>query len=85
MRNWGEFKKEYLIKFWNPISAVIAAGILATYYFGLTGSLWAVTGEFTRWGEGILFPCSEQSLKIGLILKLLVLVVHHCNVQMAYC
>lgn len=48
--SWTEFKQKYLITFWNPISAIIAAGILATYYFGLTGTLWAVTGEFTRWG-----------------------------------
>lgn len=29
---------------------MIAAGILSTYYFGITGTFWAVTGEFTRWG-----------------------------------
>ena len=34
--------------------AVIAAGILSTYYFGLTGTFWAVTGEFTRWGGHLL-------------------------------
>lgn len=34
--------------------AVIAAGILSAYYFGLTGTFWAVTGEFTRWGGHIL-------------------------------
>ena len=22
----------------------------STYYFGITGTFWAVTGEFTRWG-----------------------------------
>lgn len=50
MNPWQTFKQQYLIKFWNPVPAVIAAGILATYYFGITGTLWAVTGEFTRWG-----------------------------------
>lgn len=44
----------WLIKFWAPAPAVIAAGILSTYYFGITGTFWAVTGEFTRWGGQIL-------------------------------
>lgn len=51
---WLNFKQNYLIKFWNPIIAVVAAGLLSTYYFGLTGTYWAVTGEFTRWGGHIL-------------------------------
>ncbi len=54
MTTWYTFKQKYLIQFWNPVAAVIAAGILATYYFGITGTLWAVTGEFTRWGGHIL-------------------------------
>ncbi|MBS7836690.1 selenium metabolism membrane protein YedE/FdhT [Wohlfahrtiimonas chitiniclastica] len=54
MTTWHTFKQKYLIQFWNPVAAVIAAGILATYYFGITGTLWAVTGEFTRWGGHIL-------------------------------
>lgn len=45
---WQQFKQAYLIKFWAPAPAVIAAGILSTYYFGITGTFWAVTGEFTR-------------------------------------
>lgn len=44
------FKSQYLVRFWAPLPAVIAAGVLSTYYFGLTGTFWAVTGEFTRWG-----------------------------------
>ena len=24
------------------------------YYFGITGTFWAVTGEFTRWGGQLL-------------------------------
>lgn len=51
---WLQFKQTYLIKFWNPIIAVIATGLLSTYYFGLTGTYWAVTGEFTRWGGHLL-------------------------------
>ncbi|KAA8713569.1 selenium metabolism membrane protein YedE/FdhT [Morganella psychrotolerans] len=52
--NWSTFKSTYLVKFWQPLPAVIAAGILSTYYFGLTGTFWAVTGEFTRWGGHIM-------------------------------
>lgn len=51
---WSDFKSHYLIGFWKPLPAVIAAGILSTYYFGLTGTFWAVTGEFTRWGGHIM-------------------------------
>lgn len=49
--SWQQFKSQYLVRFWAPLPAVIAAGILSTYYFGLTGTFWAVTGEFTRWGD----------------------------------
>lgn len=52
--SWQNFKQQYLIKFWAPLPAVIAAGILSTYYFGITGTFWAVTGEFTRWGGHVL-------------------------------
>lgn len=52
--SWHHFKQTFLIKFWSPIPAVIAAGILSTYYFGITGTFWAVTGEFTRWGGQLL-------------------------------
>ncbi|HHW7579005.1 TPA: selenium metabolism membrane protein YedE/FdhT [Mannheimia haemolytica] len=51
---WQSFKQNYLIKYWNPVAAVIAAGIISTYYFGITGTYWAVTGEFTRWGGHLL-------------------------------
>lgn len=50
MNFWQGFKRDFLVKFWAPIPAVIALGILSAYYFGLTGTYWAVTGEFTRWG-----------------------------------
>lgn len=52
--SWLNFKQRYLIKFWAPLPAVIAAGVLSTYYFGITGTFWAVTGEFTRWGGHVL-------------------------------
>lgn len=51
---WQEFKRFYLIRFWAPFPAVIAAGVLSAYYFGITGTFWAVTGEFTRWGGHVL-------------------------------
>ena len=52
--NWQEFKQQYLIRFWAPVPAVISAGVLSAYYFGITGTFWAVTGEFTRWGGHLL-------------------------------
>ena len=51
---WQEFKENYLVRFWSPVPSVIAAGILSAYYFGITGTYWAVTGEFTRWGGHIM-------------------------------
>jgi len=54
MQTWQDFKQQYLVRFWSPVPAVIAAGVLAAYYFGITGTFWAVTGEFTRWGGHVL-------------------------------
>jgi uncharacterized membrane protein YedE/YeeE len=51
---WEQFKQDWLVKFWSPYSSIMAAGILAAFYFGITGTFWAVTGEFTRWGGHIL-------------------------------
>ena len=51
---WHNFKRDYLVRFWAPIPSVIAAGVLSAYYFGITGTFWAVTGEFTRWGGHLL-------------------------------
>ena len=48
MSFWQNFKRDFLVKFWAPIPAVIALGVLSAYYFGITGTYWAVTGEFTR-------------------------------------
>ena len=39
-----QFKQNYLIKYWNPVAAVIAAGLISAYYFGVTSTYWAVTG-----------------------------------------
>ena len=42
---WLQFKQDYLIKYWNPIVSVTAAGLLSAYYFGVTGTYWAVRGN----------------------------------------
>ncbi len=62
--SWHDFKQQYLVRFWAPLPAVIAAGILSTYYFGITGTFWAVTGEFTRWA-GNSYSSSAFTLKTG--------------------
>ncbi|CRI32247.1 hypothetical protein HAL07_07220 [Helicobacter ailurogastricus] len=33
---------------------VLALSVASVFYFGLVGTYWAVTGEFTRWGASIL-------------------------------
>ena len=38
--SWNQFKHQYLVRFWSPFPAVIAAGVLSAYYFGLTGTFW---------------------------------------------
>ncbi|MDY0404387.1 selenium metabolism membrane protein YedE/FdhT [Virgibacillus sp. 179-BFC.A HS] len=40
--------------YWNPYTALLLAGLFSALYFGLTGTVWAVTGEFTRLGGHIL-------------------------------
>lgn len=40
--------------YWNPYVALVLAGIFSALYFGLTGAVWAVTGEFTRLGGELL-------------------------------
>lgn len=39
---------------WNPYFVLLVAGLLSALYFGLTSTVWAVTGEFTRLGGDIL-------------------------------
>ncbi|MGB8955975.1 MAG: selenium metabolism membrane protein YedE/FdhT [Tumebacillaceae bacterium] len=41
-------------KYWNPYLAVALAGVLSALYFGITSTVWAVTGEFTRLGGHVL-------------------------------
>jgi len=47
-------REAWLVRYWPPLPSVVAAGVLSSYYFGLTGTFWAVTGEFTRWGGHVL-------------------------------
>ncbi|NYT78907.1 selenium metabolism membrane protein YedE/FdhT [Alcaligenaceae bacterium] len=42
------------LHYWHPLTALIVAGVLSAAYFGLTGTVWAVTGEFTRLGGQLL-------------------------------
>ncbi|MFC5429818.1 selenium metabolism membrane protein YedE/FdhT [Paraburkholderia denitrificans] len=51
---WRRIRQDYLIRFWAPLPSIIAAGVLSAFYFGITGTFWAVTGEFTRWGGHVL-------------------------------
>lgn len=43
-----------LQRYWNPYVVLLIAGILSALYFGLTSTVWAVTGEFTRLGGDLL-------------------------------
>lgn len=55
----------FLQKTYNPMIVVPILGVLSAYYFGITHTLWAVTGEFTRWGVNIVtmlgYDMSEYS------------------------
>lgn len=51
---WRRIRQDYLVRFWAPLPSIIAAGVLSAFYFGVTGTFWAVTGEFTRWGGHVL-------------------------------
>lgn len=39
---------------WHPLTAVAILGVLSALYFGILQTVWAVTGEFTRWGGHLL-------------------------------
>jgi uncharacterized membrane protein YedE/YeeE len=43
-----ELRKKLFGRFWNPMLVTVIAGVLSALYFGVTGTFWAVTGEFTR-------------------------------------
>ncbi|QOR01541.1 MULTISPECIES: selenium metabolism membrane protein YedE/FdhT [unclassified Campylobacter] len=48
------FKQYFLINFWDNSKGMIILGIISAVYFGIFGSVWAVTGEMTRWGGELL-------------------------------
>ncbi|MBY0099209.1 selenium metabolism membrane protein YedE/FdhT [Mesobacillus maritimus] len=50
MSLYNKIFKEY----WNPYIAISLAGLVSALYFSLTSTVWAVTGEFTRFGGHIL-------------------------------
>ncbi|MFD7522394.1 selenium metabolism membrane protein YedE/FdhT [Paenibacillus chitinolyticus] len=46
--------KKIFTHYWSPYIAMGLAGVLSALYFGITKTVWAVTGEFTRLGGHIL-------------------------------
>lgn len=54
MSVFSSFRERYLLRFWSPLPTLVALGVASAYYFALTGTFWAVTGEFTRWGGHVL-------------------------------
>ncbi len=57
--------EQWMQRFNRPIPVVVALGILSAVYFGVLGTVWAVTGEFTRWGGHLLklagYPIEQLS------------------------
>ena len=50
----SSLRQRFFVNFWPPIPTLVALGVASAYYFALTGTFWAVTGEFTRWGGHVL-------------------------------
>lgn len=46
--------KKLVLTYWSPYVAMALAGILSAVYFGITKTVWAVTGEFTRLGGHVM-------------------------------
>lgn len=42
--------KRMFNQYWSPYLVMAVAGVLSALYFGITKTVWAVTGEFTRLG-----------------------------------
>lgn len=64
MSAFNAFRQRYLVRFWSPLPALVALGVASAYYFALTGTFWAVTGEFTR-GAATCCPGSATSHRTG--------------------
>lgn len=50
---------------WHPMTAVVILGMLSAAYFGMLQTVWAVTGEFTRWGGHFLQLLGYDTGKMG--------------------
>ncbi|AVX20995.1 hypothetical protein SAMN02745885_00482 [Carboxydocella sporoproducens DSM 16521] len=51
---WSRVYRKAVQEHWSPMIAVGVLGILSALYFGTLQTVWAVTGEFTRWGGHLL-------------------------------
>ncbi len=54
MKKPAQYGLNLINNYWHPFPTLVLAGVLSAVYFGLTGTVWAVTGEFTRLGGQIL-------------------------------
>ncbi|MBB6733710.1 selenium metabolism membrane protein YedE/FdhT [Cohnella zeiphila] len=46
--------RKWILNYWSPYLAMALAGVLSAVYFGITKTVWAVTGEFTRLGGHVM-------------------------------
>ncbi|WP_235852546.1 YeeE/YedE thiosulfate transporter family protein, partial [Helicobacter vulpis] len=50
---------------WAFWPTIMALSVVAAYYFGLLGTYWAVTGEFTRWSGHLLKAMGINPYHLG--------------------
>ncbi|GMB96556.1 selenium metabolism membrane protein YedE/FdhT [Helicobacter sp. NHP22-001] len=50
---------------WAFAPCVLALSVASVFYFGVVGTYWAVTGEFTRWGASLLNLFGVDTNKLG--------------------
>ncbi|WP_163531869.1 selenium metabolism membrane protein YedE/FdhT [Helicobacter suis] len=55
----------FLTRKWGFVPSCLALGVGSVYYFGLLGTYWAVTGEFTRWGGALLQALHVNTNHLG--------------------
>lgn len=79
--SWQYFKQTYLVKFWSPVPAVIAAGILSTYYFGITGTFWSSPAS-SRAGVGNCYNWLGYIPKSGVTLNSFIWTAHRSPASM---
>ncbi|WP_120945820.1 selenium metabolism membrane protein YedE/FdhT [Helicobacter sp. L8] len=61
----GRFWHGCFVRPWGYWSAIMALSIGSAYYFGLLGTYWALTGEFTRWGGHLLGALGVNTHTLG--------------------